>query len=102
MAGKKGGSVLERTTTSSKSLSNHCGNSGSVRVGSTINPTGRAGQYAAAGYSGKMIVCPTSNIKSAENKLLSNGTHILNVHSSSNAPAKPGYVYVISGQKSSK
>ena len=102
MAGKKGPRVSVRTTTSSKSLNNHATKNGSVRVGSTTNPTGRASQYASAGYKGKMIVYPTTNMKSAENKLLNKGTHIHNVHSSSNASRKAGFVYVLKGGKSSK
>ena len=55
--------------------------------------------YKNEGYTGTMLVAPTTNQKQKENKLLEScakfGTSLKNVQKSSNVSDTPGYVYAI-------
>jgi hypothetical protein len=79
---------------------------GSIRGGSTINPHQRAAAYqspSGGGYSGTMFVSRTNNMMTDEDAVLNvgaqsgRGRH--NAHRFSNAPAAPGFSYVINGRK---
>lgn len=72
---------------------------GAIRAGSTIDPKQRARQYAQEGYSGTLYYASTENMMKAENTLFEKHTFRHNVHSRSNSPQDPGYVYVIKGKK---
>ncbi len=74
---------------------------GAIRAGSSKHPKARAEKYKDEGYGGTMFVAPTNDMKKAENKLLRNSLRH-NTHERSNAPNKPGKVYVIKGKKSDK
>ncbi len=73
-----------------------------IRVGSTVDPKRRATQYSSEGYSGKMFIAETQNMKQAEDRLLQICACRQNVQKSSNADPDPGYVYVLQGKKCSK
>ena len=90
--------VKPKSVKNQKNLHRHAAKPGSVYVGSTVNPQQRAQQHTSSGFSGQMYFAKTSNMKQAENKLLGNGPRH-NSHTSSNAAASPGYVYVINGRK---
>lgn len=75
-----------------------CNERGSVRVGSTNNPSSRASGYATDGYRGTMYVAPTNNMMKSEDRFLRADTRH-NVHKYSNAAEDKGYVYVINGQR---
>ena len=70
-----------------------------TRVGATTNVKARASAYKSEGYTGTMLVAPTTNQKQKENKLLEScakfGTSLKNVQKSSNVSDTPGYVYAI-------
>lgn len=75
-----------------------------IRVGAAINPRNRSKQYERDGYSGKMFYAKTTNMKKAENTLLSNcdvnDACELNSHKKSNVVNKKGTVYIIKGKRS--
>jgi len=71
---------------------------GAVRAGSSTNLEGRIQQYKQEGYKGKLFHADTRNMMKAEDKLLKeNPLH--NQQKLSNAPERPGKVYVIKGGK---
>lgn len=72
---------------------------GSVRVGSTSNPSARASSYAHEGYRGTMYVAPTNNMRMSEDRLLRNTDTRHNSHRYSNAAEEKGELYVFQGQK---
>ena len=69
------------------------------RVGATVDPKRRAGEYTRKGYRGVMYYAETQNMKQAEGSLLAScqgaGACPANVQQKSNVQEKPGYVYVI-------
>ena len=73
--------------------------SGAIRAGATIEPEQRMKQYEYDGYSGAMYYSKTQNMKAAEDKLFEIRVPPENVHTKSNAPSEPGYVYVIVGER---
>ena len=83
-------------------LHRHASKRGAVRVGATNDPDRRAREYRNDGYHGKMYYTYTSNMRATENRLLRENAGRHNVHKTSNAAAKPGYVYSWQGQKRRK
>ena len=67
------------------------------RTGITVDPHRRAGEYRREGWSTDctMYYCKTSNMRYAENKLLSLCACPANKQRKSNASEDPGYVYLI-------
>ena len=67
-----------------------------IRVGSTIDPNRRLGEYRRDGYTGTMLFAETHNMKKAEDRILKECTSCShNIQVSSNGTEKPGYVYGI-------
>jgi hypothetical protein len=66
------------------------------RVGATVDPDRRLGEYRREGYRGTMVFAKTENMKKAENRILEACKSCTrNVHSASNATENAGYVYGI-------
>ena len=92
------GGNLKVVVTTQAEIKSHEEDYGYVRVGSTVNPEQRAGQYEAEGYSGTMYAAPTQNMMQAEDKLLeAEPRH--NEQKLSNGDEAPGFVYAIVGRK---
>lgn len=90
--------LLVKQEVSFQDLQSLAGQPNNKRVGATVNPENRRKQYRSEGYTGTFYYASVQNMKVAEQKLLScidGGTCPGNVAGTSNAPAEPGYVYVI-------
>ena len=88
--------VIRRQDGTQEVLKQHIRSGGVVRVGATIDPDRRLGQYQREGYSGTMIFAETQSIKRAENGLHEEcRTCARNIQRASNVKEEPGYVYVI-------
>lgn len=88
--------VIRRQDGTQEVLKEHIRSGNAVRVGATVDPNRRLGQYQREGYSGTIIFAETQNMKKAENGLLEEcKTCSLNIQHSSNVGEKPGHVYVI-------
>ena len=88
--------MIRRQDATQEVLKQHIRSGRVVRVGATIDPDRRLGEYQREGYSGTMIFAETQNMKRAENGLLEEcKTCGLNIQRAANVGEKPGYVYVI-------
>lgn len=69
------------------------------RVGSTVDPERRRKEYVREGYTGEMQYAKTTDMRRAEDRLLStckgNNSCPANVQRQSNQKHKEGYVYTI-------
>ena len=70
-----------------------------IRCGATIDPKRRSTEYAREGYHGVMYYAATTNMKTAENRLLHDFNFEYNKQRNSNIPEEKGYVYIITGNK---
>ena len=70
-----------------------------IRCGATIDPERRSKEYAREGYQGVMYYAATTNMKTAENRLLHAFNFEYNKQRNSNVAEEKGYVYIITGEK---
>ena len=96
---QRGGNIRDHKNVSFSELQKVAAGKSVARVGATENPQQRADQYAREGYSGQMYQFRTQNMHRAEDRLLQQAAGTHNVQARSNAPDKPGYVYVVKGRK---
>jgi len=71
----------------------------SIYVGATIDANRRRTEHQRAGISGTMYYASTTNMRQAEDKLLSFGKYAHNRHGESGKEEGDGFVYVIQGKK---
>ena len=64
-------------------------------TGTTIDPARRQGEHKRDGHEGAMYYAKTQNMKKAENRLLKKCPCPGNTQRTSNAPSRPGNVYLI-------
>ena len=64
-------------------------------TGTTIDPARRHKEHQRDGHKGVMYFAKTQNMKKAENRLLKKCLCPGNTQRTSNAPSRPGYVYLI-------
>mmetsp|Transcript_29761 Transcript_29761/g.26318 ORF Transcript_29761/g.26318 Transcript_29761/m.26318 type:complete len:98 (-) Transcript_29761:160-453(-) len=70
----------------------------STYVGATTNRTANRNRHA-QNFGGNITYARTNNMRQAENRLLARTNGSNNRHQRSNAPAKPGWVYGITGYR---